>query len=144
MTDQKVDATIETLDSLRALLEQDMAQIARGAFDNLAGGGRQKLAAAAFIRDELAVLLQHLCAKVEAHELPNLDELKITLTGLIDLAERHRQCLQGAIEATRSRIQVVIDARQSAYSDQETYGPEARMRKGRMHRAAMNLRTTNA
>jgi hypothetical protein len=144
MTDQKVDATIETLDSLRALLEQDMALISGGAFDGLAAGSRQKLAAAAFIRDELAILLQHLCAKVETHELPNLDELKATLGSLIDLAERHRQCLQGAIEATKQRIQVVIDARQNAYSDQETYGPQAKMRKGRMYRSAMTMRTTNA
>lgn len=144
MTDRKVDATIETLNGLRTLLEQDMAQIASGCFATLVSGNRQKLAAAAFLRDELAVLLQHLCAKVEAHELPDLDNLKGTLSDLIELAERHRQCMQGAIEATRDRIQVVIDARQSVYSDQETYGPQARMRKGRMYRAAMNSRSTNA
>lgn len=142
--DPRVDATLDTLQRLRMQLQQDMAMISRGNFAALGDRNRQKLAAAIFMRDELTNLLEYLCAKVEAQDLPNLDPLKETLTELITLAEQHQRCVQGAIVATQMRIQTVIEARRTAYGAHETYGPKADLRRGQFHRSAFNIRNTDA
>lgn len=143
-TDPRIDATLDTLQRLRAQMQQDMAMISRGSFNSLGGRNLQKLAAAAFMREELTNLLDYLGAKVEAHDLPNLEALKETLAELVALAEQHQRCIQGAIAATQDRIQTVVEARRSAYGSHETYGPKADRRQGYFHRSAMSMRNTNA
>ncbi|WP_374385083.1 hypothetical protein [Dongia sp.] len=142
--DHRIDATIDLLRRLRAHLQEDMAMISDGVLKGADDRNRQKLAAANFMREELTSLLEYLSARALAHDLPPLDTLKETLEELAGTAARHQRCIESAIAATQERIETVIEARRSAYTSHETYGPNADLRKGYLHRCAMNVRTTNA
>lgn len=128
-----------TLQSLADLLQRDLDALQAGQVAAMAGGHRQKLAALALVRDEFAALITLLSDKAKLNEVPDLTCLQERLKELTLLAEQHRRGLAGAIDATKERIHVVIDARRRAAVPHEVYGPSGAIRFGPISRHALTM-----
>lgn len=135
----RINETADALDSLRLLLVQDLAQLGAGSAATMREGHRKKVIAATIVREELANLFQAMSEQAEKDELPDVSGLRQQLGELVTLAEQHRRTLAGAIDATKERINVVVDARRRAAAPHETYGPNAAIRPGPVSRHALTM-----
>lgn len=135
----RINETADALDSLRLLLVQDLAQLEASSAATMREGHRKKVIAATIAREELANLFQAMSEQAEKDELPDVSGLRQQLGELVTLAEQHRRTLAGAIDATKERINVVVDARRRAAAPHETYGPNAAIRPGPVSRHALTM-----
>ncbi|WP_374652503.1 hypothetical protein [Dongia sp.] len=130
------------LDALSTLLRREIDAVEHDQISILRDSGRTKKAIANLMREEIGSVLAAAAEGAKLGEVPDLAGLRANLMELAALAERHRRTLAGAIDASRQRINVVVDARRRAAMTHETYGADAIARTGMISRHSMVTSST--
>lgn len=129
-------------DALRALLRREIDAVEHDQIAALRDSSRTKAAIANLMREEIGAVLAAATEKAKLDEVPDMGALRESLRELAILAERHRRTLAGAIDASRKRINVVVEARRRAAATHETYGADAVTRTGMVSRHSMVTSST--
>lgn len=131
-----------TLESLKALLEREIAAVAANRIETLRETARTKATITRAMRAEMGAAFEALADRARTEDTPDMTDLRANLAELAALAERHRRTIASAIDATRERISAVVDARRITSGAHETYGANGRARLGTCSRQSMMTSST--
>ncbi|MBI2253161.1 MAG: hypothetical protein HYU58_00930 [Proteobacteria bacterium] len=141
MTDA-IETPDSALDSLRALLAREIEAVGTDQIGSLRDNARAKNTITKMVRAEMGAAFATLAERAKTEDAPDFVALRDGLSELAVLAERHRRVLASAIDATRERINVVVEARRRAAATHETYGANGRLCAGTPSRQSMMISST--
>ncbi len=133
-----------TIDALGEMLERDIAEVRAGNVSALRDVARTKRALATILHEQSGKIGAALANSGACSDLNEAVAVREKIEALAELVARHQRAISGAMDATRERISVVVEARRQAAKGHETYSSNAMMRSGTISRNVLVTSSTNA